>query len=317
MDRRKFLRRTSALGALTLAGCMADDETGGATDDTPTPDSTDDVMPAISDSSIERTGKGCAFHQGDEGTQTPETEYARTSTDDSKLTVSFDGQLITPTPCYLPTIEDTEYDTESDRLTITLGTEKEDDVCVECVGVVEFSGTVKFENGVPSDVVVVHDDVTLTPQDGESPEPTADESTTGESASAETPALRASSFSVTNVSSDSPERSADASFDEEESTVTVTGTIVGNNGCMTADVGSANYDAEDDQLDVNVVTTEREDSGTCTQQLVAIDYEATFSFESAIPTSVSVSHDGQGVMAAGYGSSSASAPEDDDRTPDA
>jgi hypothetical protein len=312
MDRRKFLRRTSALGALTLAGCMADDDANGTTDDTPAPSSSNDVMPAISDSSIERTGKGCASHQGDEGTQTPETEYARTSTDESMLSVSFDGQLLTPTPCYLPTIEDTEYDTESDRLTITLGTEKEDGVCVECVGVVEFSGTVEFENGVPGDVVVVHDDVTLTPKDGESPQPTAGESPTGD-----TPALQASSFSVTDVSSSSPEQSADAEFDENEGTIVVTGTIVGANSCMTADVGSASYDAEDDQLDVNVVTKEREDSGMCTQQLIGIDYEATFSFEHGIPSSVSVSHDGDGVMAAGYGSSSASAPQDDDRTPDA
>ena len=105
-------------------------------------------------------------------------------------------------------------------------------------------------------------------------------------------------------------QSADAAFDEDGSTVTVTGTIVGSNGCMTADLGSANYDGDADQLDVNVVTKEREDSGMCTQPLVGIDYEAAFSFDGGIPSSVSVSHDGDGVMSAGYGSSSASAPDD-------
>ena len=81
---------------------------------------------------------------------------------------------------------------------------------------------------------------------------------------------------------------------------------------MTADLGSASYDAETDRLDVNVVTMEREDSGMCTQQLVGIEYKATVSFENGIPSGVSVSHDGDGVMSAGYGSSSASAPDPDD-----
>lgn len=313
MNRRTFLRRSSALGALTLAGCMADandNNTDSGDEGTPTPSDSDEP-PTITGSSIDRTGKSCASQQGEDGTQTPEAAYARTSTDDSTLTVSFNGQLITANPCYQPTLENTEYDATEDRLTITVGAEPEEAACVDCVGVVEFEGSVEFEDGLPGDVVVIHDDVVLTPKDGETTQPTEGESANGGSSSDETPTLQASSFSVTDVSSSSPAESADASFDEDESTVSVTGTILGKNGCMTADLGSANYDAEDDQLDVTVVTKEREDAGMCTQQVVAIDYEATFSFEDAIPSSVSVSHDGQGVMSAGYGSSSTSVPDDD------
>lgn len=297
MDRRKFLRRTSALGALTLAGCMADDDANGTTDDTPRAGSGGDDTPAVTGSSIERTDNGCA--SGDAG-------YASTSTDDDTLTVTFSGRVTTNNPCYQPTLERTTYDAEADRLTIVVGTEPEDGTCVECVGYVDFSGTVEFEGGVPDDVEVVHDGETLASGEGSQG-----------SGSDDTPTLQASSFSVTDVSSSSPERAADAEFNEDESTIVVTGTIVGNNGCMTADLGSASYDPDDDQLDVNVVTTEREDSGACTEQLIGIDYEAMFSFEHGIPSSVSVSHDGDGVMAAGYGSSSASAPDSEDRTPDA
>jgi hypothetical protein len=308
MNRRRFLRGTGALGALTLAGCIADDdndtESGG--DGTPTTDGAGNETPAIVGSAIQRTGSQCAGHEGEEGTQTPETEYARTSTDESTLTVSLTGQLITSTPCYKPTISETDYDAGADRLTVTLGAEAEDKVCMDCVGVVEFAGTVEFDGGVPSDVVVVHDGVTLTPGGGESAQPTADRPASGEA-----PTLQAGSFAVTDVSSSSPAQSANPSFNEDEGTVVVTGTIIGNNGCTTADIGSADYDASADQLDVNVVTETREgdEDSFCTQQMVGIDYEATFSFSGGIPSKVSVSHDGEGVGSAAYGSSSADAPD--------
>lgn len=295
MNRRTLLRRTGALGALTLAGCMADDDSSSGAD-TPTPGTDDDVTPTITGSSIERTGNGCA--SGEHG-------YASSSTDEGTLTVSFSGRVETGNPCYQPTVENTAYDDETDRLTVTVGTEAEDTVCVDCVGYVDFSGTVQFEGALPGDVAVVHDDETLSPASDEA-------GSSGASSDDTTPAMQASSFSVTDVHSSSPEQSADAEFEEDEGTISVTGTIVGSNSCMTADLGAASYDAETDRLDVNVVTMEREDSGMCTQQLVGIDYKTIVSFENGIPSMVSVSHDGDGVMSAGYGSSSASAPDPDD-----
>jgi hypothetical protein len=97
------------------------------------------------------------------------------------------------------------------------------------------------------------------------------------------------------------------SFDPEENTVVVTGTITGHNGCMTAALGSASYDPETDELSVGVVTTRREgtENQFCTQEVVALGYEATFTFEGGIPHSASVSHDGEGVLGAGYDSASA------------
>lgn len=304
MNRRTFLQGTGALGAFTLAGCIADDESGtpspGSGDD-PTPDGADDATPTVTDTAIERTDNGCASGEG---------AYASTSLDDEEMAVTFTGRITTGNPCYRPTIEGTEYDSEADRLTITVGAEAKDKVCVDCVGYIDFSGTVSVEGALPGDAVVAHDGETLSPAGDEATDTgSADDTGNG----GDTPTLRAGSFSVTDVSSRSPERSADISFNEDEGTVVVTGTIVGANGCTTADLGSASYERDADRLDVNVVTELRDgaEDQYCTQQQVGIDYEATFPFDGGIPSSASVSHDGEGVGSAAYGSSSASGPDAD------
>ena len=291
MNRRTFLSGTGALGALTLAGCMADDDSDGDTGDTPSPAGGDDPTPAITGSSIERTDNGCA--SGD-------SDYASTSMDENAMTVTFSGRVETGNPCHQPTLEATTHDTKADRLTITVGIEAENGVCVDCVGYIDFSGTVAFEGGLPGDATVVRDGEPFSPASG---------GTDSETASDSSITFQASSFSVTGISPGSSEERADAAFDEDGERVVVTGTIVGSNGCMTADVGSASYEKEANQLDVNVVTKERDDGGMCTQQFVGIDYEATFSFDSGVPSGAAVSHNGHGVMSAGYGSSSASGPD--------
>jgi hypothetical protein len=218
------------------------------------------------------------------------------------MMVSFSGLVTASDPCHEPTLERAEYDSAADRLAIVVGTESTADACDDCIGNIEFAGTVKFEGGLPSEAYVGHDDTILSGSgDG------------GASTPDDLPELQASSFSVTGVESGQPRQTADALFDTDAETVTVAGTIVGNDGCTTADLGSVEYDAENSQLAVDVITTKREDTGdsACTQQMVGIDYEATFSFDGGTPSRVAVSHDGDGIMAAGHGSSSASAPESD------
>jgi hypothetical protein len=186
-----------------------------------------------------------------------------------------------------------------------VGTESTADACDDCIGSIEFAGTVEFDGGLPSEAYVGHDDTILSGGD--------DGDDGGEPTSEDPPELQASSFSVTGVASDDPRQTADASFDTDTETVTVTGTIVGNDGCATAKLGTVEYDAADDQLTVDVVTTRREDAGdgACTQQMVGIDYEAAVSFDGGTPSRVAVSHDGDGIMAAGHGSASASDAESD------
>lgn len=304
MNRRKFLRQSSALGVAGLAGCIAD--AADDTDDTQTPDGTstpdDPTTPAdgtpepdrdvtVTDASVERTQTSC--NSGADPT-------AVVSVDEEAGVVTFWGQVSPGTPCYDVSLERAEYDADADRLSVVVETEREDGPCVDCVGLVEFEGRVAFEGGVPGGVAIGHGDTLLTGSGDESPpKPAGTE-------------LVAGSFSVVGVDSGAPEGTADVEFDEDEGTVTVTGTITGSDGCATAELGSANYDPAADQLAVDVVTTRRDgtEGQTCTQALVGISYEAAFSFEGEIPSGVSVSHDGRGVMGAGYGSESASAPED-------
>lgn len=409
MDRRKFLRQSSALGALTLAGCIADDNaaTGGGT---PTPDDTTTATDLIVDATVERTDSGCSSgeeatatvspdeaasavtfsghlvtgtpchdvgisrttysHDDDRlvidlGTERAETECADcvgwidfegtvdldgdipsrvivshdnstladtgdetadgptvvdssielvdsrcssgeeqtadVSMDPDEMTVSFSGLVMVGDPCREPTLDRVAYHPDTDRLAIMVGTESTASTCDDCLGVVEFAGTVTFEGGLPDDAYVGHDDTILSGGDD-----------SGHS-SEESPTPRARSFSVTEITSGESRQTADASFDPDAGTITITGAITGTDGCATAELGSVEYDATEDQLRVDVVTTDREGTRdrACTQQLVTIGYEATVSFDGGLPTGVSVSHDGDGVMAAAYGHSSASAPQPD------
>jgi len=297
MDRRTFLTTTGAIGAAGLAGCMADaDDAGDDPTETTAPGSGDDE-PAIVSSSVELVDASCS---------SGEDSSASLSMDEETLTVSFSGQVTTSNPCHDVTLERAEYDADEERLAIVVGTEATDEACVDCVGLVQFEGTVEFENGLPGEAYVGHGDTILSGSGDEAGGPGGSEPEAVE--------LVEESFTVTSAGNDSPTDDADVAFNPEENTVVVTGTITGSNGCTTATLGSASYDPATDSLSVDVVTTRREgsDGKVCTQALVGIGYEATFTFEGGIAHSVSVSHDGQGVAGAGFESSSerAQAPDD-------
>ena len=78
----------------------------------------------------------------------------------------------------------------------------------------------------------------------------------------------------------------------EGTTVTVEGTIWGADGCQTAELAGADYDAEADELTVAVAEATREDAGNaCTTAIVETEYRATVEFEGGLPDSVVVTHD--------------------------
>jgi len=98
-----------------------------------------------------------------------------------------------------------------------------------------------------------------------------------------------STFTVLRTESGTETDDATVSFDG--ATVTVEGTIWGRDGCKTAELASADYDGEADELTVAVATTNRENAGdVCTQALVEIGYRATVEFDSGVPASVVVTH---------------------------
>jgi hypothetical protein len=88
--------------------------------------------------------------------------------------------------------------------------------------------------------------------------------------------------------------SATVVFDADGPTVTVEGQIIGTDGCSTAVLDAATYDAGADELQVTVATRRATDAGdVCTQPLMAIDYTAGIEFDGGLPGRVEVAHDVQ------------------------
>ncbi|PSP65897.1 hypothetical protein BRC79_08000, partial [Halobacteriales archaeon QH_8_67_27] len=98
--------------------------------------------------------------------------------------------------------------------------------------------------------------------------------------------------SLTVTDSGCGERMNDASvaFDEASETVTVTGTIWGNNACYTAVLSGV---ALDDGT-LTVVVASESDAGTdeaCAQCITEIGYEVTVTLDGGLPDEVAVVHD--------------------------
>lgn len=292
MRRRTLLRRGCAIGAIGLAGCLGQGEGpsagNGGTGGTPTPD----VGP-VTGVNIETLDSDCA--NGEQPT-------ADVQFDESSGTIRIGGILRTANPCRLATVESVEFDGGSDVLSVKLGTERDgQDGCVQCLGMVEFEATLTVEGDLPATVAVsAVDTEQLARVDRETETPTPDEP----------PTVQETAFTVTGRSNTSGGSTADVTFDDEEQRVVATGTIIGNDGCQTASLGTVEYDADEDQVGIDVVTEPRPgtDDEMCTQAQVAITYEATVSFAGGTPRSASVSHDGDGVVSAAHGSATASAP---------
>lgn len=87
-----------------------------------------------------------------------------------------------------------------------------------------------------------------------------------------------------------------ASVARGDDRVVVEGTIDGRNGCYTAELDRAEYDA--DALTVAVWSYESDEAANCTQCMVNIDYRATFEFEGGTPDEVTVRHNGEHVTSA-------------------
>jgi len=97
-------------------------------------------------------------------------------------------------------------------------------------------------------------------------------------------------FTIRQTESGTEIDEATVTFDG--TTVTVEGTIWGADGCTTAELVAAGYDAEADELTVAVATTKPESTAdlACTQATVEIDYRAMVLFENRLPGRVVVTH---------------------------
>ncbi|MFC7177607.1 hypothetical protein [Halosegnis marinus] len=109
-------------------------------------------------------------------------------------------------------------------------------------------------------------------------------------------------FSVTSVECSTPASRVSGSIDPEspapgaaESTVTLTGTLEGRNGCESARLASFERGPDGGTMAVGVETyVPEEDEGlACTQCLTAIDYELAVVVRGGRPGEVAVTHDGE------------------------
>lgn len=97
----------------------------------------------------------------------------------------------------------------------------------------------------------------------------------------------------------------------EDGVITVEGILDGSNGCYTAELVTAEYDADADELYVEVESVDGSDEGEmCTQCIVEIEYVATFTFENDAPANVRVDQRGVSTgSSSSSGSASASEPD--------
>lgn len=71
-------------------------------------------------------------------------------------TISVDGTVVTPVPCYTLAVDDAGTGVDDAELTVSIAAEREDGVCVECVGAVGYDASVDLGDADPDTVVVAH-----------------------------------------------------------------------------------------------------------------------------------------------------------------
>jgi len=120
-------------------------ENGTSTDSTSR--STSCPEPAVTDTSLEIKAQDCT--SGTDGTAT--VAFA-----DEAVVVT--GQIITPTPCYEPSLADVTYDDRRDVLTVVVDSgEQTADSCADCLGVVDYEATIDLDGRYPGHVEVRHE----------------------------------------------------------------------------------------------------------------------------------------------------------------
>lgn len=296
MRRRDVLRYAGAAAVVGATGCLGEGsgtpgDDGNTTDGDGNGDG-DDTGTSVSDTSFEvesvtsGTGDGDASVTFEEGA------------------VRVDGTASGNNGCYTARLGGVSYDEEEDRVTVNVETfedRDEDEMCTEALVGIDYSATAEFDGGLPSSVEVRHDDETVI---------VAERGTHSDVDGG----ISHTEFRVAGAGDVEREQIDDAGieFQEEEGRVVVDGTIRGSDACQTAALGSAEYDAEEDNVSLEVVTRNREgtEDQACAEVLTAIRYVARVYFDDGIPNNASVSHDGRVSFGASYASQSVSGPED-------
>jgi hypothetical protein len=314
MNRRSLLRRTGALGAVLLAGCTGPDGIGadggdgdGTTTESPTDTPTETPDPVtVVDETIRTTASRCR------STETAET--ATVGVDRERNQVTITGALQTSNPCYRAVLETARYDAETGTLHLGVRAASTDEVCIACVGTVEYEATVTLSGGVPDAVEIVHDGQVVTTEPGDASADASDTGDGGEGTSDgdATTVLTAANLEVIGRGpvDEADPAPGDIEFRSDGSEIVITGLVRARNGCETVIVDALGYDSTTDTLTADVVAEvpPGNEDKVCTQALSNIEYRLTVGFENGMPHAVEVTQDGHGGMGAGYSEATASTP---------
>jgi len=185
MNRRTLLCQCAGAGAAaTLAGCIAD-RPGAGSDD---PDA--EEQPVATDGGNESTDESNK-NEGSDGDETGDDDGGNESDDatDSGMSspelvgtdvetrgdadeasdeaeiafgdesVTVEGTITAPTPCYEAAVKDAEYSEADDEFRVTMTTEtiESEGVCAQVVTGIEYTLEATFDGGTPIHVTVRHE----------------------------------------------------------------------------------------------------------------------------------------------------------------
>lgn len=146
--------------AIAVEGRSADERVRDATTLVPVEPAPPDRRPVREsardrDRSLERRNQRCA-------TDKDEDDEACVRFTDSRENVIVDGAIRTPSPCHElalepESVESATDDSARDVLEITVAVGRQSAVCVQCLGVVEYTASIAVGDRRPDRVAVVHE----------------------------------------------------------------------------------------------------------------------------------------------------------------
>lgn len=280
LTRRKTLAGMTALGTVTLAGCVADDSDdnpdGDQDDDDDEngadgneADSADEELELI-DSELDTIGSDCGG---------PDSEQVDSAIDGQTLTIS--GQTTAPNPCHEAVLDAVTFEGGTLDLVVDVSdTTDADEACIDCVGAVSYEITCTFSETLagPEDfesVTVTHEHSnTAHPviENGESQQISGSEGDGGDDDDPST--VREHSIERTDADQRETTAVGDGaeSIDLGVSPLTVEGWVVTPTPCYQPVIHDASVD--DGVLSLDIIAREGSDE-MCTKVISRIHYEAT------------------------------------------
>lgn len=144
--RRQLLALTASTGAIALAGCTTTPDTGPNNGSGSTGSPTPDDQPADTIVSFDVAEGECGGVDGD---------VAAVSVEGDIVTIV--GEVPTPNPCYTLNLGYTEPTTANPPQARLDVVRTDEEVCIECTGVVTYELVLRFEQDtLPEQVTVTH-----------------------------------------------------------------------------------------------------------------------------------------------------------------